>query len=444
MILQRGLSTFFILLFILSLVGVLLTTSIDRSEYKTKNYYLETISNLQNLQPNISEGESWLVGWAKVNATPEQAANLVGYLPRGKYEFVLDSSFVRVLVVGNGVQNIAILNYELLIVHPYLAERIKKSIENQGFPIDFIYFTATHTHSGIGGYIPGLMGKVAFGGYDESIVEMLEQKTIEGLQSALVSQDTAFINYQISQTDTLVYNRFIKGGQVDPFIRQLTFQKKSGERAAFLAYSAHPTTLAVKFMGLSGDYPHYLMEKLEGKMYDFALFAAGVVGSQGPARTGNQPEHTVAFAEAVYQQSIKNVMQISPLAKKKIAYSKLPVALREAHYKLGKNVRLNPWIFESAFGKSNAHFDVLLLGNTLLLSSSGEVSGVFMKDWEALAKSRGFNLIVTTFNGGYIGYITPDELYDCDYHEARAMNWYGPYNGAYFDELINGLISKGW
>lgn len=444
MMLQKGLSTFFILLFILSLVGVLLTTSIDRSEYKTKNYYLETTSKLQNLQANISEGESWLVGWSKVNATPEQAANLVGYLPRGKYEFVLDSSFVRVLVVGNGVQNIAILNYELLIVHPFLADRIKKSINTQGLPIDFIYFTATHTHSGIGGYIPGLMGKVAFGGYDESIVGMLEQKTLEGLHSALASQDTAYINYQISKTDTLVYNRFIKGGRVDPFIRQLTFHKKSGERAIFLTYSAHPTTLAMKFMGLSGDYPHYLVEKLEDKMYDFAMFSAGLVGSQAPARTGNQPEHTEAFAEAVYQQSIKNVKQTSPVSKEKIAFSKLPVALREAHYRLGKNVRLKPWLFESAFGKSNAHFDVLLLGNTLMLSSSGELSGVFMKDWEALAKRRGFNLIVTTFNGDYIGYITPDELYDCDYHEARGMNWYGPYNGAYFNELINGLILKDW
>lgn len=442
--LQKVLSTFFIVLFILSLIGVLLTKSIDRSDYKSQAYYLETISNLEILEPKVSEGDSWLVGWSKVNATPEQPANLVGYAPRGRYEFVLDSSFVRVLVVGNGIQNIAILNYELLIVHPYLADRIRTSIDNQGLPIDFTYFTATHTHSGIGGYIPGLMGKIAFGGFDESIIEMLEQKTLEGLQSALASQDTAFINYQISQTDTLVYNRFIREDPVDPFIRQLTFQKKSGGRAAFLTYSAHPTTLAVKFMGLSGDYPHYLMEKLEDKMYDFALFAAGAVGSQGPSRTGNQPEHTEVFAEAVFKQSIKNVKQISPLAKKKIAFTKLPVALREAQYKLGKNIRLNPWIFESAFGESKAHFDAVLLGNTLLLSSSGEVSGVFMKDWEALAKRRGLNLMVTTFNGGYIGYITPDEYYDYDYHEARGMNWYGPYNGAYFNELINGLILKDW
>ncbi|MFD2034384.1 neutral/alkaline non-lysosomal ceramidase N-terminal domain-containing protein [Belliella marina] len=442
--LQKTLSTIFIVLFAIALLGVLLTSTIDRSDYKTKAYYLETISKLQDLKPDSSEGDSWLVGWSKINATPAEPANLVGYAPRGNYDFVLDSSFVRALVIGNGMQNVAILNYELLIVHPYLADRIKQRIENENLPIDFIYFTATHTHSGIGGYIPGLMGKVAFGGYDESIVNMLEQKTLEGLQNALESQDSASVSFQVSLTDSLVYNRFVHEDPVDPYIRQLVFRKSTGEKATFLTYSAHPTTLAVKFMGLSGDYPHYLMDKFETGLYDFALFAAGTVGSQGPSRTGNQPEHTKAFAEAVFQQAISNVEEEETVDRKKIGFTRLPVALREAQYRLGKNIRLQPWVFESAFGESNAHFDAVLIGNTLLISSSGEVSGTFMQDWEKLAKSRGLNLMVTTFNGGYIGYITPDAYYDYEYHEVRSMNWYGPYNGTYFIELVNGLIGKDW
>lgn len=442
--LQKVLSTFFIVIFILSLIGVLLTDFIDRSDYKVQGYYLETMSNLENLVPDFSEGESWFVGWSKVNATPERPASLVGYAPRGEYEFVLDSSFVRVLLVGNGRQNIAILNYELLIVHPYLADRIKAKIEKDGLPIDFTYFTATHTHSGIGGYIPGLMGKVAFGGYDESIVEMLEQKTIEGLRLALASQDTAYISYQISKTDSLVYNRFIKQDPVDPFIRQMIIQKKSGKRAVFLTYSAHPTTLAGSFMGLSGDYPHYLTQRLEQNTYDFALFAAGAVGSHGPSSTGDQPKHTEDFAEAVYKQAVKNAKQHSRLEHQRMSFGSLPVSLRDAQYKLGKNIRLSSWVFESAFGESNAHIDALLIGNILLLSSSGEVSGLFMANWEELARARGLELIVTTFNGGYIGYITPDEYYDYNYHEVQDMNWYGPHNGVYFNELVNGMILKDW
>ena len=59
-----------------------------------------------------------------------------------------------------------------------------------------------------------------------------------------------------------------------------------------------------------------------------------------------------------------------------------------------------------------------------------------MEKWEDHAKTLGLNLIITTFNGGYMGYITPDEYYDKHFHEVREMNWYGPGNGKYFDELI--------
>jgi hypothetical protein len=46
------------------------------------------------------------------------------------------------------------------------------------------------------------------------------------------------------------------------------------------------------------------------------------------------------------------------------------------------------------------------------------------------------------FNGGYVGYITPDELYDEHYHEVRETNWYGPGNGKYFDDLIREIILR--
>ena len=48
--------------------------------------------------------------------------------------------------------------------------------------------------------------------------------------------------------------------------------------------------------------------------------------------------------------------------------------------------------------------------------------------------------MITSFNGGYMGYVTKDEWYDEDLYETRTMNWYGPYNGAYFEELIEGII----
>jgi hypothetical protein len=77
-----------------------------------------------------------------------------------------------------------------------------------------------------------------------------------------------------------------------------------------------------------------------------------------------------------------------------------------------------------------------------MIASSGEISGVFYQKWEKLAEERKLNLLITSFNGGYIGYITPDELYDERFHEVRETNWYGPGNGYYFDQIIRKIIEK--
>jgi hypothetical protein len=89
-----------------------------------------------------------------------------------------------------------------------------------------------------------------------------------------------------------------------------------------------------------------------------------------------------------------------------------------------------------------AYLDITLVGDILFISSSGELSGVFYEAWDALAEERGLKLVVTVFNGSYIGYITPDELYDAQFHEVREMNWFGPGNGQYFDRLIQDVIRK--
>src|SRR5690606_41940385 len=101
-----------------------------------------------------------------------------------------------------------------------------------------------------------------------------------------------------------------------------------------------------------------------------------------------------------------------------------------------------PLVFNSSFVVTTAHLDVVQLRNNLMIASSGEICGVFYEDWEKQAAEKGLNLIITSFNGCYIGYITPDRYYNHRYHEVRDMNWFGPYNGAYFDEIITKIIEN--
>ncbi|MEP0713503.1 MAG: neutral/alkaline non-lysosomal ceramidase N-terminal domain-containing protein, partial [Algoriphagus sp.] len=256
---------------VLLVIGLLTLTTVDRSPIEDQDFYEETFSRLDETNFSTSQGKAWIAGWSSVNMTPSEPADLVGYAPRGKYEFVQDSSYVKALALSNGQTRVAWLNYELLIVHPALAAQVQEAITEAKLPIDQMIFTATHTHSGMGGYMPGPMGEIAFGGYDQEIVALIVSRSLSALQNAIATQDTVSINYRKADAGGLVANRFVKDGPIDPFVRQLIFTKNSGEKGTFLTYSAHATTMTTKFMGLSGDYPFYLTKELENDGFDFAL-----------------------------------------------------------------------------------------------------------------------------------------------------------------------------
>lgn len=422
------------------LVIVSTITFVDWTPYQETDYYRRTIESLENLAWESSDNGYFLAGWSKTNMTPAQPKPLIPYKPRGNYEFVLDSSYVKTIILGNKNQKIAFINYEILFVHPYLAQKVSEKIAAEKFPINHIYFTTTHTHSGFGGYSPGLIGELTMGGLDEEVIDLLADQTVLGLESALSSLDTATLSYKRTPAASFVTNRLIENDPIDPYIRELRIEKNSGETAALLTYSAHSTMLPGRFMGLSGDYPYYL-NQLREQTVDFSMFASGTVGSHRPVALGEGPERIKAYAYKLDSVLSHDPSPMDTLSGTQLKSGKLPVNLRDAHYRISDELRLRPWVFNWAFGESPAHMDIHQLGNLLFISSSGELSGVFYEKWEQLAQSRGLHLIVTCFNGGYIGYITPDKYYGENLYEVRDMNFFGPYNGAYHSELMERIIA---
>lgn len=430
----------YVFLFLL-LLAVCTITTVDWTPYRETAYYQKTMEHLEGLEWDSSDQGYLVAGWAKANITPPHPKPLIPYKPRGNYEYVLDSNYVRTLVIGNSLQQVAFINYEILFVHPYLAQQVKAGIRNAGLSIDYVYFTTTHTHSGFGGFSPGLVGKLTMGGHDEEVIELLTTKTVESLQYALQNKDTVDISFRKTLAGDYVANRLVHDDPIEPYVRQLYLKKRSGETCSLITYSAHATLLPGSFMGLSGDYPHYLNE-LREETIDFSIFAAGTVGSHRPVGFGANPEGIETYAFKL--DSVINADSIQPRRDtlSRLRSGILPVHLRSAHFRISDNLRLRPWLFDLVYGESSAHLDVLQIGNNLFISSSGEVSGVFYEKWDRLAAKKGLNLFVTCFNGGYIGYITPDKYYHEKLYEVRDMNFFGPYNGAYHDELIERVIEK--
>ncbi|WP_158858773.1 neutral/alkaline non-lysosomal ceramidase N-terminal domain-containing protein [Lunatibacter salilacus] len=416
-------------------------TYVDWTPYEETAYYHETVESLENLAWQSSDNGYFLAGWSKENITPGEPKPLIPYKPRGDYEFVLDSSYVKTLILGNNEQLIAFINYEILFVHPYLAQKIRDRIIGEKLPINHIYFTTTHTHSGYGGYSPGLIGRLTMGGLDEEVVDLLASETVLSLKSSLSSMDTATLSYRKTYAADFVTNRLIENDPIDPYIRELRIQKNSGETGSLLTFSAHSTMLPGRYMGLSGDYPFYLT-KLQEQTVDFSLFASGTVGSHRPVGDGEGPKRIQDYAYRLDSVLKSDTISHDTLLRTSLRSGKLTMKLRSAHYRISDNLRLRPWLFDWAFGDSPAHLDIQQLGNLLFISSSGELSGVFYEEWEKLAQSQGLHLIVTCFNGGYIGYITPDKYYGEKLYEVRDMNFFGPFNGAYHSELVERIISS--
>jgi hypothetical protein len=79
--------------------------------------------------------------------------------------------------------------------------------------------------------------------------------------------------------------------------------------------------------------------------------------------------------------------------------------------------------------------------NIVFSGTPCEFSGELIPEIKAGINQPKLDLIITSFNGGYIGYITKDCWYDLKEYETFIMNWFGPNNGQYFVNIIQNLIN---
>jgi neutral ceramidase len=102
---------------------------------------------------------------------------------------------------------------------------------------------------------------------------------------------------------------------------------------------------------------------------------------------------------------------------------------------------VRPWLFRTFFGEYPSTLTALRIGPVVMLGTPCDFSGELSPAIDSAAAKLGLRSIITSFNGGYIGYITRDEFYDRDHYETQIMNWFGPGNGAYLSEDMIKMMS---
>lgn len=432
---------------LISILVISTVTFVDRAPYHETSFYAQMDQRLDSLQETFRISESlsdFRVGWAKVNITPQKAVPLAGYGARDpkRMQGVQDSSFVRTVVFKKGDQKAAFITADLLIIHPEVSRKVYADLP-PGWAADEIYFAATHTHSGMGAWAPGVVGRLFSGEYDPEIVSFLSGRILASLGQANKVLQKGGISYGDMDVSELVRNRMVKEGRIDSALRMLVLQKDS-LYGVINFYSAHATCLSYDFHKLSGDYPARLNEVLEAdSMIEFAAYGAAAVGSMGPKAENNSGLACADFIAENLQDQINMFLLMTNRTTHKppfVSSFRLKLPLRSPYFKLSRHLAIRPYLFRLAFGDYQNYLSVLLLGKTILIGMPCDFSGELAVPLYERARSMGFNLIITSFNGGYMGYVIKDEWYDLPNYEARTMSWYGPDTGSYLSEIISRLL----
>ncbi|MEQ8239209.1 MAG: neutral/alkaline non-lysosomal ceramidase N-terminal domain-containing protein [Cyclobacteriaceae bacterium] len=435
-------------LLILLTMSTLVFTFIDRGSYQTKPFYHEMQQRLDSLDdhylPNRSAQEA-LMGWSKVPIPVIPMQPLAGYGARDPKAStsIHDSVFFKIFVIKKGIEKVALVVADLLIIHPELKRQIASRLP-QGWKPEEIYYTASHTHSSVGGWAPGLVGELFAGNFDEDIIDRMAIAFNQGLSEAEGKLSSgSLIGYSKLNVKDMVYNRLAKEyGELDPWFHVLSLLT-TNEQSLITSFSAHATCLGRSNRAVSNDYPGILTRQLKSTgNYDIVGFMAGAVGSMGPNVVGEDgwKKAGILADELKNQFDLLELIgipyqEVSTISSLKL---KLPVGL--PYFKISKNLAIRPYLFHYFFGEYTPDISILKINNLLLIGMPCDFSGELALPLYKKAEELGMKLIITSFNGDYLGYVIKDEWYDLEKYESRTMSWYGPNMGAYMSDISTRII----
>jgi neutral ceramidase len=452
------LGTITVLLFIVLLWAL---ERVDYTPYFDTDYYSNTRDRLDSIsnESALAVGEVEL-GFGRVSITPGLGAvednpragvfkemPMAGYGSRkGTYaEGIHDSLFIKTIAVRVGEQLMILIASDMLIVPPNITEGVCRNIsEKMGIQRDQLIFSATHTHSSVGAWSEGYVGKEFAGESNPNVELWLVRQFSKAIENAIQDLQAGKIGSGSFEAPALVSNRLVgeKGVKNSEFIYLAAYQN-SGKRALLGAFDAHSTTLGGSNMQISADYPGYWQRKIESEGFDMALFFAGSVGSHSPRSQGEEFEEARYIGEALADSALKYMVDIDMKDSIGLSFLTLGMDLPEFHIRVSDGLRLNTRLAGKLFPPiGNVCLQAAKIGDLIWISTPSDFSGEMALDYKNALDKDGYRVLVTSFNGAYVGYIIPGKYYHLNEYESRLMSWFGPNMGPYTHEMIHRMMNK--
>lgn len=413
---------------------------VDRADWSTGNRADQAVKIAESIRAELSDlKESPLsAGWAALPLSVYPGMPLAGYGARegAPSTGTENELFARALYLKNETSEVTVLSADILLVHAGVAEKVMEFCPRAGISPDTIYFTATHTHCGPGGWGPNLIEESVCGEYDRTIVISLARDLIRTILAAKESARTAEWAWLKTEAPEFLRNRTVKGGIVDPVLDAVAVRyKDTGEIGIFAFFGAHATCLGPEQMSFHGDYPGFFVGELENDPgIAFAAFGSASVGSQSPVGEGQKEQRARSIGTGLAQKLRPLLDQADWQDTITLGSARKTIPLPDFQIRLTGNIRVSDWLADNLHADT-APIHFVHLGTHRLVGLPVEYSALLSAPLRKKAKLHGIDITPTAFNGDYIGYVLPPEIYDNGSYETR-MNFLGPGGGAYFTRLI--------
>ncbi len=448
----------------LTIISVFNSCAVVKTPYFKTNYYKETISRLDSLKSGIIiENDSLYAGFARVSITPELISTtenpengqfnnvpIAGYgqLKQKLAEGVHDSIFVKAVAIKSGKDTIVIIGADMLIMPPNITDSVTSSLSKAGLRRTQLFFSATHTHSSIGGWGYGLLAKLIAGKESTHIENWLTVQIKKAVLIALSDLHPARLGSGSFKASPYTRNRLTGNPdeQNDDF-NYIVIEQTRRKKAIIGSFSAHATTIGRKNVLISGDYPGFWERKTEAGAADLAIFCGGSMGSQSPVGQGSEFENAKFIGEALADSLSSDLKKITFNYRPDISTLSLKMLLPEYHIRMTTNRNLTTRLSNRIMPlPKNVYLQELKINNLIWFFTPGDFSGESALQIKNSLAGKGYDAMISGYNGSYVGYIMPGKYFYLDHYETKGMGWFGPTMGDYtmdlIDQMSNAIISN--
>ncbi len=411
---------------------------VDDRPLATSEYYRNTMQSLRTTPVEAAEGEL-LLGMGQVDLTPPEGHPLAGFGNRKQNALKeIDSRcFARAITLKIRDVEVTILTSDLLLINDRLAAAV---LARTKLAPAQLYFTATHTHSGPGGWGDHVLEQLVTGRYDSAYFDRLAEQLARCVADSRRKLEPAEVAVVTVAAPDCLENRIGIGQGPHDQLTALLFRKLNSPSTAPTAivtvFAAHATVIPGNPPILGADYPGALVDQLRASTgAELVAFAAGAVGDASPVRPpADSAQESARRLGTMLADKLQAAISAARYERKPLlAVNRISVRLPELQVATTARWRISSlatsWITEPT-----THLHVLRIGPAVLAGFPGDYSGDLANRLASQLDNEDLTLVVTSFNGDYKGYFVSLEVFNArDCYETRVMNFFGPRGG----ELLN-------